>query len=98
MSLTPSNTYTSWKDWLIAAMFGLLMILGGFAFDGVNKTFIALDKRISSDEVRVKDIELALPTRAERIRALEIRGDSTEKKLDDINAKLDRLLMMHMAK
>ena len=98
MSLTPSNTYTSWKDWLIAAMFGLLMILGGFAFDGVNKTFDTIDKRMTAGEVRIKDIELALPTRAERIRALEIRGDSTEKKLDDINAKLDRLLMMHMAK
>jgi hypothetical protein len=90
MSMTPSGAYTSWKDWLIAALFAVAFAVCGYAF-------AAVDERFKVDESRLKEIEVALPNRAERIRAVEVRMEGTDKVLVGINEKLDRLIQLHMS-
>jgi len=69
----------------------LAVVLGVFAW--IGKKF---SDRLDADELRLTKIEVELAAQHERDVSVEKRMSGLEKKLEQINDKLDRLLEMMM--
>jgi hypothetical protein len=79
----------SWQSWVLAGSMGLLTAVGGYAFN-------AIDQRMSVSESRLMSVEADTQKHAERLSTLEAESRANEKRLKEINDKLDLLIRMHL--
>ena len=84
------NTKTlNMQNVVIAALFSLVIAVGGYAFN-------AIDRRMSIAEERVVNLEKTVSTRGERIATVENELENNTKAHLLIEKKLDLLIEIHL--